>query len=228
MVAPTRRGGPPVPAIFQEILKGEGTRARALRSAGFILIGFGGQNILRLASNLILTRLLFPEAFGLMSLVMVFLTGLALFSDLGVNVSIMQHKRGEDRAFLNTAWTLQIVRGVLLWLVCCAIAWPAAQIYQEPQLLRLLPVAGLAAVIGGFTTTKIAVANRNLQIGVQVMTGLGAQSIGIVIMVALAWVWRDVWALVVGGLLGALLQNILQHRLIPGPANRLHWDREAA
>lgn len=217
-----------MPAIVRDILKGDGTKARAIRSAGFILIGFGGQNILRLLSNLVLTRLLFPEAFGLMALVMVFLTGLQMFSDLGINVSIMQHKRGEDRDFLNTAWTLQIIRGLGLWLVCCAIAWPASLIYKEPQLLELLPVAGLAALIGGFNTTKISVANRNLRIGVQVMTGLGAQALGILCTVILAWLWRDVWALVIGTLLGALLQNLLQHRMLPGPRDRLHWDREAA
>ena len=227
MVAPTRRGGPPVPAIFQEILKGEGTRARALRSAGFILIGFGGQNILRLASNLILTRLLFPEAFGLMSLVMVFLTGLALFSDLGVNVSIMQHKRGEDRDFLNTAWTMQIIRGVIIWLVCCLIAWPAALIYNEPRLAELLPVAGLTSVITGFTTTRVAVMNRNLQIGVQVMTGLGTQALGILFTVVLTWFWRDVWALVFGSMLSFLTQNYLLNRLLPGERNKLCWDRDA-
>ena len=51
--------------------KGDGYRARAVRSTGLVLLNFGGENILRLASNIVLTRLLFPEAFGLMALVQV-------------------------------------------------------------------------------------------------------------------------------------------------------------
>lgn len=204
-----------------------GTRAQTLRSTGFSVLNIVGQNGLRLASNLILTRLLFPEAFGLMALVYVFLTGLQMFSDLGINVSIMQNNRGLEPEFLNTAWTLQIVRGGVLWICCCFLAWPAAQLYGEPQLVWLLPVTGLVAVIDGFRTTKIAVANRQMMIGVQVMTGLSAQFAGLVLTVGLAWLWPGVWALVWGALFSSLLTNILQDRLLPGPSNRLHWDRPA-
>ncbi len=46
--------------------------------------GVGGQQFLRLASNLILTRLMFPEAFGLMALIQTFMVGLQMFSDIGI------------------------------------------------------------------------------------------------------------------------------------------------
>lgn len=82
--------------FLKDFLTGDGTRARALRSSAILVFGFGSSNILRLASNLVLARLLFPEAFGLMSLVYVFLIGLAMFSDLGLNLSIIQNKRGEE------------------------------------------------------------------------------------------------------------------------------------
>ncbi len=58
--------------------------ARVLRSASWLMIGYGGSQALRLASNLILTRILFPEAFGLMALVTVVTVGLSLFSDVGI------------------------------------------------------------------------------------------------------------------------------------------------
>jgi len=66
--------------------RGAGLMARALRSASWLLLGYGGSQALRLASNLILTRLLFPEAFGLMALVSVITVGLALFSDIGLGL----------------------------------------------------------------------------------------------------------------------------------------------
>ncbi|WP_158248049.1 oligosaccharide flippase family protein [Paracoccus sp. SY] len=192
------------------------------------ILGFGGGNFLRLVSNLILTRLLFPEAFGLMAIVQVFLGGLQMFSDIGIKTSIIQSARGDDPDFLNTAWTLQIVRGFLLWLAACAMAWPAARIYDEPMLLQLLPVVGLTTIVAGFTTTKIAAANRHLQLGRQVGIDLGTQAVGIVIMVILAWIMRSVWALVIGSLITAALRNILLHRLLPGVSNRFRWDPVSA
>lgn len=77
----------------------------AIRGMVWTVAGYGASQILRLGSNLILTRLLFPELFGLMTLVNIFITGLHLFSDIGVGPSIIQNKRGDDPVFLNTAWT---------------------------------------------------------------------------------------------------------------------------
>jgi O-antigen/teichoic acid export membrane protein len=212
--------------LILQITKGDGTRARALRSSVLVAVGFGGSNVLRLASNLILTRLLFPEAFGLMALVQVFMVGLQMVSDLGINLSIIQHDRGEEPDFLNTAWTIQIVRGVLLWLGSCAIAYPVAHVYGEPQLASLIPVVGLNAILLGFTTTRIALVNRNLQIGVQTMTDLMSQVVSLLAIVILAYLTRSVWALVFGGLFGGAVKVASQHILLKGPANRLHFDRE--
>lgn len=215
-------------SFINKFIKGDGVRARAVRSSVWVLVGFGGANVLRLVSNLVLTRLLFPEAFGLMALVQVFMVGLAMFSDLGVNVSIMQNQRGEEPDFLNTAWSIQILRGVLLWLGTCALAYPAAVIYNEPMLARLLPVVGLTAIIQGLTTTKAPLANRNLQIGKQTFTNLGTQAIGLIITALLAWLTGSVWALVAGGLISTSLRVIALHIVLKGPANRWHFDREMA
>lgn len=212
--------------ILTELFKGDGTRARAMRSSAILIMGFGGANVLRLVSNLILTRLLFPEAFGLISIVYVFLTGLAMVSDLGLNVSIIQNERGEDEELLNTAWSLQIVRGLILWLGACALAYPAALIYGEPQLAQLLPIVGLTALIQGFATTKIALANRNLQIGVQVFTELGSQFITLILTAFAAWLTGSVWSIVVGVIVGSLLKVIAQHVMLKGPSNRWHLNRE--
>ena len=90
---------------------------RVLRSSVVTIAGYGFNQVVRLGSNLILTRLLFPEAFGLMALVNVFMMGVVLLSDLGISQSVMQSKRGDDPVFLDTAWTVQIVRGSILTVV---------------------------------------------------------------------------------------------------------------
>src|SRR6056297_894581 len=117
---------------FQRLFSGNALRARAIRSTALTVFKFGGANFLRLGSNLILTRILFPEAFGLMALVAVFLTGLKMFSDFGLNASIIRSARGDDPIFLQTAWTVQILRGIMLWLISVMLAGPVAAFYEEP------------------------------------------------------------------------------------------------
>ena len=101
-------------------------RARTIRGTVVGILGNGSAQLLRFASNLILAHLLFPGAFGLMGPVLTVLTGLEMISDVGILPSIIQHKRGDDRRFLDTAWTLQVIRGVLLAILGSLLAVPAA------------------------------------------------------------------------------------------------------
>lgn len=207
---------------------GQGVFARVLQSSALTALSYAAAQALRLASNLILTRLLFPEAFGLMALVSVFLVGLQMFSDVGLGPAIAQNKRGDEQVFLDTAWSIQIARGVFLWLATCAFALPAASFFGEPMLGQLLPVAGLTLLIAGFNPTRIETAYRHLMIKRVIALDLLAQVIGMVCIVALAWYLQSVWALVLGAIIGSLAKLILTHVGLPGPTNRPRWERAAA
>jgi O-antigen/teichoic acid export membrane protein len=125
-------------------------KKRVINSSMWTLGSYGGRQLIRLGSNVILAKLLFPEAFGLMMLVSVFMQGIGMFSDIGTGTSIIQNKRGGEPNFLNTAWSLQVIRGTVIWLIACAISPFYANIFNEPMLTQLIPVAGFAAVISGF------------------------------------------------------------------------------
>ena len=75
------------------------------------IAGYGTTQVLRFASNLLLARWLFPQAFGLMAIVNGVIQGLAMLSDVGIGQSIIRHHRSDDPEFYNTAWTLQIHTG---------------------------------------------------------------------------------------------------------------------
>ena len=183
---------------------------------------------LRLVSNLILTRLLFPEAFGIMSLVTVVLVGLQMFSDAGVGQAIARSPRGDEQRFLDTAWTVNVARGGLLWLLTWALAWPVSRFYEAPELALLLPAAGVSLLIAGFNPTRIDTANRHLLLGRVTLLDLVAQALGIAATVALAFTLRSVWALVLGAVLTAVIKLVLMSLLLPGSRNRFHWEPEAA
>jgi O-antigen/teichoic acid export membrane protein len=198
--------------------------------------GYAASNLLRLGSNLILARLLFPAAFGEMALVFVFIQGLQMFSDVGTGPAIVQNPRGNDATFLNTAWTIQCARGAILWLASWAIAWPVAAFYGQPMLRWLIPAAGLTALFGGFESTSVHTAQRDLRLERLTIVELASQLLGIVATVLLAlgdrWLYgandpSAVWAIVGGTLAGSVLRLVLSHTYLPGVRNRFHLDRGA-
>jgi O-antigen/teichoic acid export membrane protein len=213
---------------LSHMFRGENLLARVMRSVSWVLIGFGGSQVLRFASNLILARLMFPEAFGLMALVSVVIVGLALFSDVGIGPSIAHSKRGDDPVFLDTAWTIQVVRGVVLWGMTLVLALPVSQFYGEPDLALFLPIAGLSLLAAGFFPTRIETANRHLMLGRVVQLDLLSQVIGIGVMVGLAILTRSVMALVIGMVVQTLARLILSNLFLPGQRNRFRWERKAA
>jgi O-antigen/teichoic acid export membrane protein len=213
--------------------RGSSAKHTAMRGSFWTLGGYGISQVIRLLSSLILARLLFPEAFGLMALVNVFMQGLEMLSDIGLGPSIIQNKRGTEPKFLRTAWTLQILRGLALWLVSCALARPAAAFFsaQDPlaaQLSTVLPVAGLMALLGGFSSTALYTLNKKMEMRRLTALALVPQLITLAVSIGWALYDRSVWAIVAGGLAGSLGRLILSHLFNDGPRDRLGWDREAA
>jgi len=202
--------------------------SRALRGSLWTTAGYGASQLIRLGGNLILARLLFPEAFGLMALVNAFLIGLAMFSDLGLAPSIVQSPRGDDPRFLDTAWTLQIGRGLGLWVLSCLLAWPVAAFYDQPAILGLLPVVGLSVLIAGFNSTSLPRLQRHLAVAKLTLLNLAGQVSAVAVMLGWALIHPTVWALVAGGVVSSLVKLVLSHGVVADRRDRFALDREAA
>jgi O-antigen/teichoic acid export membrane protein len=202
-------------------------RRRALRGSVWTLAGHAANNAVRLGSNLILTRLLFPEYFGVMALVNIFLQGLHMFSDVGIGTSIIQHERGDDPTFVNTAWTVQALRGLYLFLASCALGWPLAAFYEIPELVWMVPVAGSTALVDGLCSTSLFTQNRTLTLGRLTLVEVAATVAGALANVVVAWATRSILALLVGGIAAGLARLALSHLYLPGIRNRFAWDEGA-
>jgi O-antigen/teichoic acid export membrane protein len=189
---------------------------------------FALSQLIRLISNMVLARLLFPEAFGLMALVQVITTGAAMVSDLGIGPSIQGNERGDDQDFLDTAWTISVVRGLVLFVITLALAWPGASFYSAPELTYLIPLAGLAFIFNGFHPTRIETANRHLLLGKVTLIELSSQVLGIIIMLSFAWNYRAAWTLTLPSIVGPIITLVLADRLLPGQRNRFRFERTAA
>jgi len=213
-------------------------RNRALRAGSWNLVSQVASQVMRLGGNLIMARLLLPEMFGVMVIATTVSVLLHLLSDVGLRQNIIQSHRGDDPDFLNTAWTVQIIRGFLLfaltlllavgaWLAQLAEIWPADSTYAAPVLPMVLAVTGLSAAIWGFQSTKIDVAVRTFQQKRVVLVDLASQVAGLVVMLVLGLLTHSIWALVISGLVSAVAWTVLGHTALEGPNNHLRWDRTA-
>ena len=133
---------------------------------------YGCSMALRVVSSLILTRLLMPESFGLMTLVSTLVVGISLFADIGMGPNVIQSPRGDDPVFLNTVWTLEVFRGLGIFVVCLLLAWPLSLIYHEPRLISLIPALAFSLVVNGFKSTNLTLDGAAHGCAQSVCTGL--------------------------------------------------------
>lgn len=203
-------------------------KQRVFRAGGWTLFGYGTTQVLRFGSNLILTRLLYPEAFGLMAIVQTILTGATLLSDVGITQSIVISAGGADQKYTNTAWTIQVCKGVLIAVVLMALAHPIANAYGHPVLALLLPMVALGAFVNGFASTKVALSSRNVDALRVTMIDVGSLTVNIVAATLLAWRDPSPWALAWGYLIAEVVKVLAGHLFLKGPANRFAWDSRIA
>ena len=199
----------------------------AVRGAIWSILGFGSIQVLRFGNNLILTRLLIPEYFGLMALVTTFRVGLELFSDIGIAQNIVNSKRGDDPTFLNTAWTLQVIRGFAIWVICIFLAFPAAQFYNEPRLTGLIPIVAFYSVLDGFTSTSVHTLHRRMELGKLAIYDFILQALCLSTLIVLVWLYPSIWTLTVGTLTAGIYRLASSYWLIPEYSNRFAWEPEA-
>lgn len=214
-----------------------GLRGRVLKAGSWVIGGQLTGQFIRFATNVVLSRLLFPDAFGLMSVASLLITALGLFSDIGIARSIVQTKR-TDAAMLNTAWTLQVIRGQFVAGACviAAFAFAAAShlgiskagtVYADSRLPWLVGVFALSPAISSFDSIRNGLARRDMQLHVLIKLDIFAQVTSAIVMAAFAWATRSFWTLVVGAVTSALVRCISGHVVLKGHREQFRIDRSA-
>jgi O-antigen/teichoic acid export membrane protein len=214
--------------IFKHFLSKETSSLKLLsiRSAFWSVLGKGGGSILRIAGNLILTRILFPEAFGLMATANAIHLILQLFSDTGVNLATIQNPRGDQDAFLNTAWIIKIFRGVLLGVVMLSLAWPLSYMYEIPTIKLILLIMCVSPIISGFENPALPLLIRKFRVSRQVGMEISIQVVGLTTTIVLAFLLKSVYALAIGVVVSSLYRLVFSYLVFPyRPIFR--WDKNA-
>jgi O-antigen/teichoic acid export membrane protein len=193
----------------------------------------------RFGSNLILTRLLAPEMFGLMAIVYTLVAGLQMFSDLGIHTNFIRKQTAITDSFIDTAWSIQILRGFGIGIlvimaavvikVCQTAHWiqPASAL-SEPLLIYALLIVAAIPIVEGFESMEVAVARKSMRLGVLTYIEIISHIVATLMMLGLAWRFQHVLILPVAWLIGAFAKLALTHRKLPMNRHRFAFDRNSS
>lgn len=171
-------------------------------------------NALGFLSTVILARLLVPEDFGLVALAAGILAIVNSFTSMPVSTALVQREDIADD-FYNSAWTIGVIRSVLVALVMAVAAWPIASLYQDMRLFPVLLLMAGGVFFSGAANPKMVVFVRNMSFWQDAINNVVAKLVSLVAVVALALLWRSYWALVIGGIVSQFVSLILSYAWLP-------------
>lgn len=205
-----------------------GHRVELLGAAGWVAVSFAGVQVLRLCTNVVLAWILAPELLGTMLIINTLRTGGELLTDVGIGQNIVTNRRGNEPAFYNTAWTIQILRGLLLFALALAATLPVSRLYENVQLQALLPISATIFVITGFTSPARFLLQKNMEVRTLVLLDLGGSAFSTVVHIGLALYSPTIWALIWGLLIGTAGPALASFFLMDWRSVRLQFERPAA
>ena len=201
-------------------------RSRTLVAAFWSLIGGGGRGVIRFTSNLILTRLLFPEAFGQIATAMIIMTLVQVFTDTGIKTALVQNPRGNTPEFIDAAFIIALVRSLILFGLLMIVIHPFSLLYEQPVLKPLLFIMSFSLLVEGFINPALPLLIKSLRIQRQVLYSVGSQFAGFIATLILVYFFRSVIALAVGFLFTSIFRVAASY-LVISYRPKISWDREA-
>jgi PST family polysaccharide transporter len=170
-------------------------KKKAVRGAGWLTLGQFANQGMSLVVTGILARLLTPEAFGLVGMVVVFTAFLELFQELGLTAAVIQRKDVTEEQ-LSTVFWITIFCGATLSLATAAVSPVIAWFYGEPELKSVASLLGLTFFINSFVHVQAALLRKRLQFRRLVLAKIAAALVGGGVGIGLAFAGFGVHALV--------------------------------
>ena len=193
----------------------ESLLGRSVRSGGILAAGSLSENLLRFIRNIILARLLAPEAFGLMATIMATVSAAEAFTEVGLTQSIIQNKEGADKEFLNVIWWFSAFRAVMLYMIAFFAAPFIADFLNKPEATLILRIALIVILLRGLTSPNIFLLQKELKFSKWVIFTQSASIFGILTAIISAFYLRNVWALVLGYVTEAFLIFLFSYIFYP-------------
>ncbi len=190
--------------LYKRVVKG-GAWVFALRTVN------RGLGLVRL---IILARILAPADFGLMGIALLAMATLDTFSQTGFNAALIQKKEAVE-SYLNSAWTITIVRGIILFVLLYLIAPYVAVFFKSPEAKPIIQVIGFSILFEAFTNIGIIYFQKELEFNKQFIYQLSGTLADFIVAVSAVLILRSVWALVFGLLAGNFVRFIASYLIHP-------------
>lgn len=197
------------------------------RSTSWSLASYGVKTGMRFASNMILSRLLSPEMFGIAAIGNAILNGVTMFSDIGLRPGIVRSHR-DDAVFFETAWSLQLLRGILLCVLLLLMALPIGYLYGSSEVTTFILIIAFSQLAMGLNNVEINRLYRDSSLTKPAIFDITAAIVGLSAMVGWAIHQPSSVALAVGALVSTAAYMSLSFFFLPTRYCRFRIDREAA
>jgi O-antigen/teichoic acid export membrane protein len=209
-----------------KFLGGDGLKGHMFRGGTWLGIGSVFEQVFRMGRNMLLTRLLVPEAFGVMAIVYSASSIVDMLTEIGVKEAIIQHPHGSDHRYVNSAWWLAFGRGIGIYAILFAVAPWVAKFYGNAELAPLMRTALLSIIFLGAQSSKAFVALKEMKFKRWVLVQSGGGICGSLVVVALAFFVRSVWALAIGYAAENFMRCVISFVICPFRP-RLELDKQS-
>lgn len=210
-------------------LLGAGGSVRDQTVTGGVLVAANNvvDRVLQLGTVLFLAALLDPAAFGLFGIALVVQSALTRLTKLGLDTALIQHRDDDVDTYLDTVWTLELARGLVLGVALYLAAPLAAGLFGDPRVADILRVFALVPLLNSLRNPGTVYFVKDLDFRRDVAYTLSARVVWVVVGVAAGYLTRSVWALVFATIAGratSLVVSYLIHEYRPW----FRFDRAAA
>lgn len=188
---------------------------------------YGVSAFLRLASSLVLTRLLTPAAYGIFGILFSFLFMIELISDVGSTGLLIRHVRGREVAFVHTLWTIRLIRSIINCLIVLGVAPLVAKIYHLPELTNPLRLLSVMFLLAGGESMAYILAQRDQRARISNYADMIANFAMTIFVIGLALVVRNEYALILSAIFRRGLITASSHFYYRDIGIGIAFDREA-
>jgi O-antigen/teichoic acid export membrane protein len=164
--------------------------------------------------TIVVARFLSPGDIGLMGVALLALGVMEAVASTGVDTALIATRKDVERS-LDPAFTIQLTRGLVVFALLWIAAPLVARLFEDDAVRDVIRSVGAIAAIRGLANPATALAVRRLEFRRVFWWGLPEQLTALGVTLALAIVRRDVWALVIGALVGQLVGTIASYGLVP-------------
>lgn len=215
--------------VIRSLTPEGGVAERTVKSGVWVALTKYGNRALQFVMVVVLARLLDPGAFGLLGIALLTNGALKRFSRLGLEAAIIQRKERNVDRYLNTAWTLEIARGMSIFAVGVLSAPYVASFFNEPRATAIIQVICLGSVLHGLRNPSTVYFKKDLDFHKEAAYKLSGSVLNFAVAITIALVSASVWALVLGhiaGTFGRLVASYVLDGYRPRPAFNLAYGKE--